>query len=453
MSTITSEQRAKFQKLFEHGNKQMMVASFDYAADMFEECVLGDPGNVIYLKSFFENLKRKFADRKKRGFFGKIGAPSFRTKKPEQIFEASVKTLKSFPWDAPVLVALGKACLEMHNDESARVAFRFAVEADPNDLEANRNLAEVLREDHLYDEALACWARIRKVKPDDPEAIKAMKDIHVEKTIHKGGYESGDSKQVRGVAEQMKSATSESEDVMGRKLTYEEQVERRIKKNPGDVANYLEFAQYYYQSGNYEKAEIHFRKVVELSPGATDQLERLLDTQKQRLQNKAVQLKEEFEKAKSADIRDEFYKVKEELDAKTLELARFRIQNHPAHSGYRFEYGMLLLQRGMYKEAISEFQHAKADSMRKGDCLLALGQCFQQIKQYKLAMSHYREAVEAITENNDSKKKALYLVAKLALGLGEYDSAEQYASQLAAVDFSYKDVGELLDKATKRGQN
>ncbi len=58
-------------------------------------------------------------------------ARSFRkSKKPEQIFEASIKSLMGFPWDAATLVALGKACRELGYDESALVSFQFAVEAD-----------------------------------------------------------------------------------------------------------------------------------------------------------------------------------------------------------------------------------------------------------------------------------------------------------------------------------
>ncbi len=453
MSIITPDQRAKLQKLFEHGNKQMMIASYDYAGDMFRECVLGDRANVVYLKSFFENLKRKFADRKKKGLFSRMATPSFKSKKPEQIFEASIKSLMGFPWDAATLVALGKACRESGYDESALVSFQFAVEADPTDMEANRNLAHVLRELHQYDEAIGCWFRVKKAKPDDQEAIKAIKDLQIEKTIFKGKYGSGDAQQVRGVADQMKSTTSEAEDVMGRTLTYEEQVERRIKKNPNDVANYLEFAQYYYQGADYEKAETYFTKVCELSNNSPEQVERLLDAQKQKLQARAVKLKEEFETYRTAELRDEFNKVKQEFDEKNMELAQFRIQNHPAHTGFRFEYGMLLLQRKRFKDAIVEFQQAQADSQRKGECLLALGQCFQQIERYKLAMDHYRGAVTAITEPNEPKKKALYLAARLALGLKDYESAEDFASQLAAIDFSYKDVGDLLDKASQKGNN
>ena len=279
----------------------------------------------------------------------------------------------------------------------------------------------------------------------------------------------------------MKAVDADGEDVMGRPLTYVEQVERRIKKNPTDTANYMELAQYYYQAGDYEQSEKYYADVVKLTKNEPDMVERLLDAQKQKFaakivslpedaknfKEKALELKAKFEKQKTAEIRDEFYKVKgkyeqakkeletihQDFEQKNMELARHRIKYHPNHAGYHFEYGELLRKNGEMKEAIAEFQLAKADVMRKGDCLFNLGQCFEQIGRHTLAMSHYQEAIAELSDYAENKKEALYLGTKLALVLEDYATAEKYGNQLAAVDFSYKDVGELLDKIARKDNN
>ena len=62
-------------------------------------------------------------------------------------------------------------------------------------------------------------------------------------------------------------------------------------------------------------------------------------------------------------------------------------------------------------------------------------------------MSHYEEALREISDRDaENKKKVLHLAAKLAFGLKNYDEAENHATALAALDFSYKDVSTLLDK-------
>ncbi|MBQ4203178.1 MAG: hypothetical protein II655_05715, partial [Thermoguttaceae bacterium] len=99
------------------------------------------------------------------------------------------------------------------------------------------------------------------------------------------------------------------------------------------------------------------------------------------------------------------------------------------------------------------FQTAKPDQSIAGKCLLALAQCFQQIKQYRLALKHYDQAVEVLDQQGEEIKKALYYGARLALGLEDYEKADNYANQLAEIDFSYKDVGGLLDKIAEKRNN
>ena len=73
---------------------------------------------------------------------------------------------------------------------------------------------------------------------------------------------------------------------------------------------------------------------------------------------------------------------------------------------------------GQYNEAIALFQQAKSEPRRRGLCLLALGQCFQRIKQNRLAMTHYEQAISEIPERDETNhRQALYLAGKMAADL------------------------------------
>ena len=454
--TLSPADKAKLQQNFAHGNKQMAVGGHDYANLMFLPCVLGDPSNVIYLKTFLANLKKKYGEKKKKGALSFLsGKKTVNAKKAGQSFKSAVEALQANPWDVGALLAAGGSCEELGYHDVAIEYYRAAVEAEPLDVDANWICCKALREIADYDGAMVCVARILKVKPTDQAAIKMRNDLTVEKTIHKSKIATGDMAQVRGAASG-EPLIAEDQDAMGRQLSYVEQIERRIKKNPNDLANYLELAQHYYQQAEYDKAENAYLQVVKLTDKAPDMVERLLDTQKQKFHTLVVALKDEFAATKDAArreaIKPEFERAKEDFERKNIELAQHRIKLHPSHTGYRFEYGTLLLQKNLVKEAIGEFQLAKPDQSRAGECNLALGQCFQKIKQYKLAMTHYQDAV-AILSPGDDKKKALYLATKLAYALEDYEKAEQYGLQLAAIDFSYKDLGELLDKVAQKRHN
>jgi tetratricopeptide (TPR) repeat protein len=81
-----------------------------------------------------------------------------------------------------------------------------------------------------------------------------------------------------------------------------------------------------------------------------------------------------------------------------------------------------------------------------------LGECFQKIEQYKLALSHYEQAIELSGEQQQGSemgKLALYRAGVLATGLRELDRAEQHLTELAGRDFSFRDVAQRLDNLNK----
>ena len=84
-----------------------------------------------------------------------------------------------------------------------------------------------------------------------------------------------------------------------------------------------------------------------------------------------------------------------ELNQRELEVFRSRSERYPSNASLRFELGLRLKRAGNFKEAITYLQEGRNDPKRKGTVMLELGECFQRIKQFKLAMSSYNEAIEA----------------------------------------------------------
>jgi tetratricopeptide (TPR) repeat protein len=86
--------------------------------------------------------------------------------------------------------------------------------------------------------------------------------------------------------------------------------------------------------------------------------------------------------------------------------------------------------------------------------MLMLGRCFTQIKQYPLAMNHYEAALQDIPDRDvENRKEALRLAGQLALHLRNLDAATKHLSALAAMDYTYKDVSDLLDKLARVREN
>ena len=133
-----------------------------------------------------------------------------------------------------------------------------------------------------------------------------------------------------------------------------------------------------------------------------------------------------------------------------LEIYAARTDRDPENLQIKFELGLRLKRAGKTKEAIPLLQTSRGDPKRAATVLLELGECFQKIEQYKLAISHYEQAIEACEgQDSETGRLSLYRAGVLSTGLRELDRAEQHLTELAGLDYGYRDVAERLDKITQ----
>ena len=142
--------------------------------------------------------------------------------------------------------------------------------------------------------------------------------------------------------------------------------------------------------------------------------------------------------------------MNEALNRTELEVYRSRSDRYPDNASLKFEFALRLQRAKNYAEAIKVYQQSMADTKRKAAIHLGLGECFQGIKQFKLATSNFEQAVAATSDREPEQKKiALYRAGKLSLFMKNLEVAEKHLTELAGLDFGYKDVGDLLDKLNK----
>jgi len=139
------------------------------------------------------------------------------------------------------------------------------------------------------------------------------------------------------------------------------------------------------------------------------------------------------------------------MNKRELEKFANRVEAYPSNLFYKYELGLRMKKAGKFKEAIQQFQSSVGEDKLIQKAFLELGECFQHIKQYKLAMSNYEKSIENASNNDpETTKLARYRAGKLASGLKEYGTAERHLTKLAEIDFGYKDVAELLDDLQKK---
>jgi tetratricopeptide (TPR) repeat protein len=319
---------------------------------------------------------------------------------------------------------------------------RTALEYDPKDPDVNRECAVALRSKRQFDQAIACWHRVEQARPGNEEAARAIASLSVEKTIVEGKY--GDE----GGGGKAAARGARGGDTV--ELTPEQRLERDIRRNPKDLAKYKELSELYIREEVFSKAAEVLARAVEVSGGDLDLRERLEDAQMRHLRQQLVKVEKQYQQTGREEDKRRYDEARRQVLQKDLEMCKKRVERYPNNLGFKFDLGQRYQATGKYNEAIAEYQAARSDPRRKGVCLLALGECFQKIKQHPLALKHYEEAVQEIPERDaENRKKALYRAGKLAVIMRNIDLGDQYLTTLAGLDFNYKDVSDLLDKVAE----
>jgi tetratricopeptide (TPR) repeat protein len=466
---IPPAKRRRLQQMFEHGSRSAAKGDFKYASDMFSACVRDDPANQIYIKQFLDTLIKKYKDNKKgAGFTSTPRAAALkasilksrRSSDWDSVRKTGVEMLQINPWDISTLVAMAEACDAENYDEAGLVYLKQALDVNPKDADVNRICGRTLARLGQFDQAIACWHRVEQAKPGDDEAARAIGELAIEKTISKGGYENAESStDVRSAKGQQNDPHQER----ASKLSPVEQLDKQISKNPENVELYSELADLHTRDENHDKAIEVLKKAMEVSGGDVMIRERLEDSQLRRARQQVKIAETKATKEQTPEAEKLAKKMKIQLNSMELDVYRSRAERYPNNVGLKYELGLRLKRAGEFGEAIKCFQLASGDVKRKAAVHMDLGECFQYIKQYKLAMDNYEKALEATAErDSDQRKLALYRAGKLALGLAEkylaanqpegkeqFTRAEAHLNELAGIEFGYRDVAQLLDKISK----
>jgi hypothetical protein len=465
---ITAAVRQRLQAVFEHAQRSAEKSDYAYAHDLFAQCLVEDPSNLIYLQHFLGNLAQKYGNSKKGVRFSGLKSKSSRMAlnkaagkgQWKEAFTAACEALKSNPWEVSTLLDVGEAYQQIGSDDCQLFVMRWALDAAPKDISVNRKAAETLTRLGQFDQAISCWRRVEQAKPGDEESAKAISKLSVERTIQKGGYNeeilrgSTDSKELEEamrerVAQNRPEAIAAAAAAKSKDDSEQEKtLLAAIDAKPADVEKYLELADVFTgQNRLREAVDILGRALAASGGGDLRVRERLEDASLRRAQHQVAIAQRRAEQEKTEEAINLARHMTAQANQAELEVYAARASRNPGNSLLQYELGLRCKRAGKFKEAIQAFQAARDETRQKAQVQLLLGESFQYIKQFKLALASYEAAVQAAdTSEPDTKKLALYRAGVLALELNDREKAEKHLTQLAAIDFGYRDVAERLDK-------
>jgi tetratricopeptide (TPR) repeat protein len=459
---LSAGERTRLTQCYNRGAQALdgKPPNLDYAIEMFSFCVVGDPASAVYIQSLLGALKLKHGAKKSGGLsslFGGGGAKGSLKKllakgQWREALKQGVDLLKGSPHDQHCLLAMAEACGSIGLQEAQAVYLRAALDAAPLDPDVNRQCAAFAAGQGQFDQAIECYRRVARVKGLAEEAEREIARLSVEKTITAGKGLVG-----RQPAEKPTASATAGEPAAAPAPTAEDRVtalRHQIRDQPAVIEPYLELADLLERAASIDEAEKVLATALAASGNDLKIQEHVEDRHLRWARHKVLLAEKRLEEGESPEARSLVDRLRAEQLRREIDIYGSRAARYPENVVWKYELAMRLKSAGNHAEAIRHFQEVLQDPRRKGAVSLELGECFQKIKQYELAMRNYETAVELLTEREaDQRKRALYRAGVLASGLGDVDSARKHLSTLAGLDFGYRDVAARLDKLGAGGDN
>jgi tetratricopeptide (TPR) repeat protein len=461
------EQRKIAGENFDRARQVIAGGNYDYGIQLLLTCCKIDPGNLAYRQTLRKAQKDKFGNNGKGSLFAFLStkAPKARAKAAKsngdyrRALEFAEQVLCRNPWEIGTLMdmsesfdALGLVDLAIFSLDSARGK-------DPKNATINRALARLFEKRGEFKKAIALWQMVREANPADVEANHKAKDLAASETIARGGYE----QVISGSKESPVLATMEQKaaDQAEKQVRDVVALQKRIEADPTEPTLYVQLAALFKKSNEWDRAKATLQQGL----GPTGQNFALqselqeLELLPFRRQLEAVQAKLTALRNRPADddtrddldgehteLRQMQHKLSKEINSREIEITRLRADRFPLDLSHRLELGTKLLKADLVDQAITELQQAKRDDKLKGRAAMHLGHCFRARNNWRLAQRNFEEALLALPTNDDAnRKEVLFQLATGHAESGDTVKALDLGHELANLDFSYKNIGTLLD--------
>jgi len=475
---INPEHRRVAVSQFEHANQSVATGNFDYGIRLLLMCCKLDPANLIYRQTLRRTEKAKYKNNLRGGWLAWLTAwpAKARTKTALKtgdylgVLVYGELVLARNPWDVGAQMDMAEAADELGQLDLAAWLLEQARQKSQALPALNRALARLYEKRGNFTQAIALWNLVRKARPADKEADRKLKDLAVNETIARGNYEGavadaaavpkpgGDpisdptrSKEYRlaGAAParggDSANATPAPTDRAGREAA---PIRARLQADLTNANLYLQLAAVYRRNGDLENARAVLQEGLGPTGNAFELGAEITDLEIEPFRQNLT-LTEERYKAHPDDeeLRRLRIRLRKEVNTRELELHRRKAERFPTEMSHRYEVGVRLLRGGLIDEAIQELQAARGDPRQRWQSQIQLGHCFKARNNWRLAQRNYEEALRLLPVSETAKKKdVLFLLAQGCAEAGDLAHAIDLGHELANIDFSYRDIGRLLDE-------
>ena len=432
--------------------------NWDYAIDLMLSVLAKEP-TLEPARQELRNYERGKAET--LGFVKKIIAqlksslkvPTIKVtakKDPFKAIQQYEKLLGEYLYNPLVLNALADAAVSKGAYFIGIEALEIIREKSPNN-EANlRKLAEYYRETKDGMAYLCIFQDIANKHPNDMKRQSELRSALAFSTMHKSNWEKEGSTQEKAhnaednVAEQL--AEGSIHDDSQAALLIQKYTKELEEKESTDIRRKL--AEAYFMLKDYDKTIEHL-SIIQKNLGAMDpsidkQIEAAyvanIDANIKELSNNPEQY-EEPEK--------QIAELKEHRGQYRFGRALKRVDTYPNDTQLRYDLAVIYFDSGDFDNALEQFQKARKNPQRKRSCILYIGRCLENNKQFDMAVDQFKEVLAEIPDMSNEKMEALYYLGIAYESLKQNENALECFKDIYQANINYKDVAERIKKHYK----
>ncbi|HBC86555.1 MAG TPA: hypothetical protein DCZ94_06335 [Lentisphaeria bacterium] len=129
-----------------------------------------------------------------------------------------------------------------------------------------------------------------------------------------------------------------------------------------------------------------------------------------------------------------------------LERALERVNSYPNDLQLRYELAVIYFDLGDNENALHQFQLAQKNPQRRLSSIVYLGQCFQSMKQYDIAVEEFNKAIGEMIPMDRQKMDALYFLALTYEEMGLPDKAQENYKMIYRANIKFRDVADRMNR-------
>lgn len=193
---LSAEQLQTAARQYQRAEEARLKGHLEYAIELLLNCTKFDPVSIAYRQALREASRAAVQQGRLGGWLSGLAVLPIRARvnaarlagRFRKVLSDGEEVLVRHPTDLKMQMALAEAAEKLGLVHLAAWMLEEIRGQDRRNLPARRALAKIYEREQQFSDAIAVWEEVRKLDPDDVDAIRKINDLAVSDTLARGNF-------------------------------------------------------------------------------------------------------------------------------------------------------------------------------------------------------------------------------------------------------------------------